>query len=93
MPPLILTILLAVAAAILMANIFVSSRIVRDKLGTSKQKVAQFLLVWLLPIAGAIFVLILTRTSLVPGSGCYDAKREEPDDDVAVAQIDYSSSD
>jgi hypothetical protein len=93
MPPLILTILLAFVAAIFVANVLASIRIVRDKLGTSTQKVAQFLLVWLLPIAGAIFVLMLTRTSLVPGSGRYDAKREEPDDDVAVAQIDYSSSD
>lgn len=93
MPPILIAFLGVVFAGVLLANVLASRRIIRDELGTSGQKVAQFLLVWLVPVAGAVCVFLLTRSSLGPGAGRYHVEREEPDEDVAVAKIDYSSSD
>lgn len=90
MPPLLIGFLVVIAGSVLVANVLASRRIIRDDLATHRQKAAQFLLVWLAPIVGAIFVFFLTRNNLEPNSGRYPKRRNEPDEDIDVAKIDYS---
>ena len=51
---------LAVAALALL-NIYVTWRIVRDRLSTRAQKIAQAALVWIVPLVGALVVRYLQR--------------------------------
>jgi hypothetical protein len=62
---------------------WVTLRIVRDELSTPLQRVAQVILVWVLPALGAMIVLHMQRQNLEHASGKY---REPPDpgDDFAM---------
>ena len=55
---------------------WVTYRIVHDHLSTRSQRVAQTILVWLLPALGAMIVLHMQRQNPEPSSGKY---REPPD--------------
>jgi len=50
-----------VVAAILVLSAYVTQRIVRDDLSARGQKLAQIVLVWILPVIGPILVLYLHR--------------------------------
>jgi hypothetical protein len=52
---------LMLMAAPLILNLWATRLVVRDDLSEWWQKVAQLLLVWLLPVIGAILVLIVHR--------------------------------
>jgi hypothetical protein len=55
---------------------WVTYRIVHDHLSTPSQRVAQAILVWLLPALGAMIVLHMQRQNPEPSTGKY---REPPD--------------
>ena len=57
-PSLIAAALILVLVAL---NVYATLRVVRDKLSERWQKVAQTVLVWALPLVGAILVLYLHR--------------------------------
>lgn len=95
MPPLLIPMLLIVLGAIVAANLLATLRILRSDFDSPAQRLAQLAFVWCLPVLGAAIVLNLTRPNPEPHAGRYPKKRGASDetDDVAVAHVDYSSSD
>jgi hypothetical protein len=81
---------LLIVLGIIAGNTFLTLRISRDELSAPTQRLAQLLLIWLLPIMGRVFVYFLTRDSLGKSPETYPKERQEPDEDPAVAQADYS---
>ena len=62
-------------AAVLTMNVWATILVVRDSLSERTQRIAQLLMVWLLPILGASIVFAVHRSAEKP-SGKY---REMPD--------------
>ena len=78
------TLLIAAVLAIpLWLNVLATRAVARDTLAERKQRVAQLLLVWLIPLVGALVVLGVHRAA-EPPSRKY---RQEPDpgDDFALS--------
>lgn len=69
-------VLTIVAVAIpLWLNVWATRMILQDALSERPQKIAQFLLVWLLPLLGAIVVLAVHRKE-EKGPGVYPAEKD-----------------
>jgi len=66
-----------------MFSAWVTYRIVHDHLSTSGQRVAQTILVWLLPALGAMMVLHMQRQNPEPSTGRY-REPPEPGDDYGM---------
>lgn len=93
MPLALVALFAVIAVGVVVANVVASLRIARDDLGTIGQKIAQFLFVWLVPVLGALFVLLLTRRNPENGSGNYGGAKEQPDETPTVAWRDYGDAD
>ena len=61
-------------------NSWATYRIVRERIPSHLQRVAQFAFVWLLPILGAVLALSLNRQSSLPSLGRYPNDPERPED-------------
>jgi hypothetical protein len=84
MSPLIeITLTAILVAAILLLQLKASLLILRDTLSESTQRVLQFLLVWLLPMIGAIIVLAVHRPT-EKSSGQY-RNLPDPGDDFGYS--------
>jgi hypothetical protein len=71
-----LAVLVCIAVAILALNSLASRSVVLDELSSRSQHFAQLLLVWFIPIIGALLVLQMYRRDLERPSGRYpDEKR------------------
>lgn len=66
-------------AAVLTMNVWATILVVRDSLSEPFQRIAQLLIVWLLPILGAIVVLAVHRSAEKP-SGKYREIADPGDD-------------
>jgi hypothetical protein len=80
----ILYILSLILFACALLSAWVTLRIVRDHLSTPGQRVAQIILVWVLPVLGAMAVLHMQRQYLEVASGKY-REPPEPGDDFGMS--------
>ena len=78
-----LLLVLAVVSIPLWLNVLATRAVVRDTLSERKQRVAQLLLVWLIPLGGALVVLGVHR-SAEPPSRRY-RQEPEPGDDYGMS--------
>jgi len=92
MSALLLVFVVAVFCALLAANVIASRRVLACEISSKSQKLAQFGVIWLLPVAGAVVVLIMTRKQSEPAPGRYPEPREEIEE-VAVSKPDYEDAD
>ena len=76
----ILEVLIAVVIGLIALNVFVTYRVIRDDLAEPIHRVTHILLVWLVPVVGALIVLHLQRKSLESASGRYHEPAELRDD-------------
>ena len=67
-------------AVIVVLNVGVTWRIFRDNWSSPSQRIAQAVIVWLLPFVGALVVLHLQRKQPERGSGQYPANPDAGDD-------------
>lgn len=72
------------AVIFVLGNAWATREVFRDELSSSKQRAAQLLVVWLVPMVGALLTLYLKRRKAESPVGRY---RDEPDPDD-----DYSLS-
>jgi hypothetical protein len=72
------------AAIFVLGNLWASRAVLRDELSSSKQRAAQLLFVWLVPVVGVLLTLYLKRITPEATVGHY---RDEPDPGA-----DYSAS-
>lgn len=71
----ILELLVIIFGLLALVNLWVTWRVIKDDLSSPSQRVAQFLLIWMLPFLGALLVLRLQRRQPGAHSGHY---REAP---------------
>jgi hypothetical protein len=69
----------ALGLVVLAANVWATVLVMRDSLSEPSQRMAQLLMVWLLPILGAVIVFAVHRSVEKP-SGKYK-KQPDPGDD------------
>jgi len=90
-----LPILLAALAggALLLANLGASRRLGREPGLPPGQRRAQHLVIWLLPVVGALLVWWLSRPEPPPPPAPANGSPEENDEDLAICHTDYHHSD
>lgn len=71
-------------SGIVAANVMASVRAIRDDGSTREQKLFQVALTWILPVLGAILVLMFTRQHPRTSSGQYRGTAEAIWDDLPV---------
>jgi hypothetical protein len=74
---------LAVLSVLLWLNIKATRLVLRDSLSERMQRIAQVLLVWLVPLVGALIVLAVHRRTEPPSQKYREAL--EPGDDYAYS--------
>lgn len=79
----------AIVCALVSLNVWATFVIVRDSLSTTPQKIWQLLLVWLLPVIGALITLAMHRLADEP-SRRYRQPRD-PGDDFAMSARSYKN--
>lgn len=66
-----IALIIAPIAAIVGLNIWATLRIIQDSLSERHQRIYQLLIVWFIPILGALIVIYVTRENLGKHSGKY----------------------
>ena len=85
MEPSLLGLLLAIVAT----NVYVSCRVLRSQYFSTGQKLAQCLLVWLIPVLGPVGVWAFLRTQV--GWEKYDTRAfPEPSEKMVVVEVSDS---
>ncbi|MES2036850.1 MAG: hypothetical protein V4495_03350 [Pseudomonadota bacterium] len=84
----LIVISIAIAVVLLAMNVYVTYLLVKSEFFEPAQKYAQYALIWLLPVIGAILCYLFVQPSLGSPSGQYVNRENDPESDF----MDFSRS-